>query len=423
MQRYMAMLVFVILFTATIDSGAASGDENWPQWRGPDGTGVAAAGEYPMTFSKSKNVKWKVELPGRGSSTPAVWGESIFVTCAIDGEDGVICYGFDGKEKWRQKLGKEKAGKHRNASGSNASPVVNGQNLVVYYKSGTVACLTHAGEVLWTKNLIKEYGKDTLYWDRGTSPVLAAGNVVIAVMQEGGSYLVSLDLASGDVVWKSEREYNVNKESNHAYTTPAVVDLDGREAIVVWGADHLDAWDAEKGEKLWQANDFNPKNEKHWRAIASAAVDSEVAIVPYGRGNFVRAMKLADATGDVTESHKLWEKSDLGSDVPTPILHGDQVIVLADRGSVFCFDKLTGEEKWQVKLPKGRAKYFASPVMAGDTIYLTREDGVIMVGKETEGTLKVYAENDMGEATIATPVPIRNHLLVRGLKHLFMIGK
>ncbi len=416
MNRYLLLLASMILTVP------ASAQENWPQWRGPDGNGVAVTGDYPVTFSGLKNVKWKAELPGRGSSTPAVWGDSIFVTCSIDGEDGAICFGFDGKEKWRQKFGKEKPGKHRNGSGSNASPVVTDRYVVVYYKSSTVACLTHAGNVVWKKNLIQEYGEDTLWWDRATSPVLAAGNAVIAVMQEGGSYLVAFDLASGDVAWKAPRDYDVNTESNHAYTTPVALNVDGRETIVVWGADHLDAWDAKSGEKLWQAGDFNPENKQNWRAIASAAVDSEVAIVPYGRGKFLRAMKLANASGDVTESHRLWEKSGLGSDVPTPILFGNQLILLTDTGKVFCFDKTTGEEKWQVKLPKGRGKYFASPVVAGDSIFFTREDGVIMVAKLTGDTLKIFAENKMGEPTIATPVPIREHLLVRGEKHLFLIG-
>ena len=413
---------YLLLFTLMALTASASAEENWPQWRGPQGDGVAVAGDYPVTFSKSKNVKWKVELPGKGSSTPAVWGNLIFVTCAIEGEDGVICFDFDGTEKWRQKLGKEKVGKHRNGSGSNASPVVNDRYVVVYYKSATVACLTHAGNVVWKKNLIKDYGKDTLYWDRATSPVLAAGNAVVAVMQEGGSFLVAYELTSGKIAWKSPREYNVNKESNHSYTTPVTLDIDGKETIVVWGADHLDAWDAEKGEKLWQANDFNPGNEQHWRAIASAAVDSEVAVVPFGRGDFVRGMKVTDASGDITDSHRLWQKSDLGADVPTPVLNGDDVILLTDTGKVCCLNKTTGDEKWQVKLPKGRGKYFASPVLAGDALFMTREDGVIMVGKIEEDTLKILAENKMGEPTIATPIPIRNHLLVRGAKHLFLIG-
>jgi outer membrane protein assembly factor BamB len=363
-----------------------------------------------------------VELPGKGSSTPAVWGESIFVTCSIDGEDGVICLGFDGAEKWRQKLGKEEPGRHRNGSGSNASPVVTDRYVIVYYKSATVACLTHSGNVVWKKNLVDDYGQDTLWWDRATSPVLAAGKAVIAVMQEGGSYVAAFDLVSGEVAWKQSRDYEANAESNHAYTTPAVIDLDGKETIVVWGADHLDAWDAQTGEKLWQAGDFNPRNKQNWRAIASAAVDSDVAIVPYGRGNFLRAMKLSGARGDITASHLLWEKSELGADVPTPTLHGNLVILLTDTGKVYCFDKTTGDEKWQVKLPKGRGKYFASPVVAGDSIFFTREDGVIMAAQASDSELKIFAENEMAEATIATPVPIRNHLLVRGEKHLFLIG-
>ena len=136
----------------------------------------------------------------------------------------------------------------------------------------------------------------------------------------------------------------------------------------------------------------------------------------------MRALKLDGADGDITDSHRLWEKSDIGADVPTPVLNGDQLLLLTDRGTVFSFEKLTGEEQWQVTLPKAKAKYFASPVLAGDAMFLTREDGVIMAAEMKEGTLKIYAENEMGESTIATPVPIRNQLLVRGVKHLFLIG-
>ena len=184
----------------------------------------------------------------------------------------------------------------------------------------------------------------------------------------------------------------------------------------------MDAWDAKSGEKLWYAGDFNPKSEKFWRTIASAVSDSDVAIVPFGRGKFLRAMKLAGADGDVTDSHRLWERSGVGADVPTPVLNGDQVVVLHDKGRVFCLDKFTGAEKWRGKLPKARGKYFASPVLAGDSVFFTREDGVILVARISNETLEIRAENDMGEAVIATPIPIRNHLLVRGVKHLFLIG-
>src|SRR3989337_60845 len=96
--------------------------ENWPQWRGPLGTGVAVDGNYPLDFSRDEGVAWKVELPGRGSSTPAVWGGQIFVTCGIDRQDGIVCYGLDGVDRWRRTLGPERAGKHPNGTGSNPSP-------------------------------------------------------------------------------------------------------------------------------------------------------------------------------------------------------------------------------------------------------------------------------------------------------------
>src|SRR5262245_43160235 len=108
-------------------------EENWPQWRGPLGTGVAAQGDYPVNFNSDDGLAWKIDLPGVGSSTPAVWGERIFVTCGIDGHDSIVCYDLDGQPKWRQQFGAERVGRHRNGSGSNPSPVTDGQRVVAYY--------------------------------------------------------------------------------------------------------------------------------------------------------------------------------------------------------------------------------------------------------------------------------------------------
>src|SRR3954470_10480963 len=112
----------VALSLGAVADASSIASENWPQWRGPLGSGVAAAGDYPVKFSNTEGVQWKVDLPGRGTSTPAVWDDRIFVTCAINGQDGVLCYDTQGKELWRKELGKERQGKHRNASGSNSSP-------------------------------------------------------------------------------------------------------------------------------------------------------------------------------------------------------------------------------------------------------------------------------------------------------------
>ncbi len=399
----------------------ATAAENWPQWRGPQGTGVAPAGSYPVNFSPDQGVAWKITLPGLGASTPAVWGGRVFVTCGIDGIDGVVGYDLaTAKELWREQFSAERAGKHRNASGSNPSPVTDGENLVVYYKSGTLACLDLDGKQKWKTNLQDSYGKDTLWWDLGTSPVLAGDRVLVAVVHEGPSFLVAFDLATGKEIWKTERNYKTPKEADQAYTTPQVVKLDGKDVVVTWGADHLTGHDVATGKLLWQSGGFNPKNEGFWRVIASATVADGIAVVPWGRGNFLTGVRLG-GEGDITKSGRLWEKAEIGADVPTAVVSDGRAIILGDTGKLTCLDLKTGDELWSHDLPKNRNKYYASPVLAGDTLYCTREDGVIFVCEVTADGCKQLAENNMGERIIATPVPVNNSLLIRGEQQLFRI--
>jgi outer membrane protein assembly factor BamB len=399
----------------------ASLAENWPQWRGPLGTGVAADGEYPVKFSEENGVAWKAELPGRGTSTPAVWGERIFLTCGIDGQDSVVCYDMAGSEKWRKQLGAERAGKHRNGSGSNPSPVTDGERVVVYFKTGTVACFDFDGQLLWKTNLQELYGEDTLWWDLGSSPVLAGDRVIVAAIHEGPSYLVALDLSNGKVLWKTDREYDNARESDQAYTTPQVAKIDGKDVIISWGADHLTGHDVATGELLWESGGFNPQNEGMWRVIASAAIGEGVAVVPYGRGDYLAGVRLG-GNGDITETNRLWTKQRIGADVPTAVVHDGKVYALTDAGLVTCLDLVTGDEVWSANLPRNRNKYYASPVLAGDLLYCTREDGVVFVGRVSDEGFEQLAENSMGESIIATPVPIRGGLLLRGSEHLFWIA-
>ncbi|MCA9260767.1 MAG: PQQ-binding-like beta-propeller repeat protein, partial [Planctomycetales bacterium] len=159
------------------------------------------------------------------------------------------------------KFGKERAGKHKNGSGSNPSPVCSEEGVFVYYKSGDVAAVSHQGVVRWSRNIQKDHGPDTLWWDLGTSPVLVDGKLVVAVMQEGESYIVALGTADGELAWKQPRQYQRPTESDHAYTTPQVVDIDGRPTLVVWGADHLTGHDVQTGELLWDVTGFNPTEQ------------------------------------------------------------------------------------------------------------------------------------------------------------------
>ncbi|MGD9636979.1 MAG: PQQ-binding-like beta-propeller repeat protein [Pirellulales bacterium] len=410
-------LVVVVVFTA---EGLAA--EDWPQWRGPLASGVAAAGEYPTNFSSDEAVAWKVELPGAGCSTPIVWGDSIYVTSGDDGKDAVVSYGMDGRERWRHTFGAERPGKHRNGSGSNPSPATDGKHLVVYYKSGTLACFSLEGEEKWQFNVQEKYGPDTLWWDLGTSPVIADNRVILAVMQGDDSYLAAFDIDTGKELWKVPRKYVCMEESDQAYTTPQVVNVDGRDQLVVWGADHLTGHDLDTGDVIWECGGFNPNGEANWRVIASPAIESGMAIVPYGRGEYLAGVRLG-GKGDVTGSARVWEKQGRGvsSDVPTPAVRDGRAYVLNDAGRIVCLNVGSGDELWSDDLPRNRNKYFSSPVIGGDKLYAAREDGMIFVGRITDDGFELLSENDMGEPTIAAPVPIRGGLLVRGREHLFRI--
>ena len=416
------MKIFFLLATLLFSLNLSAVADNWPRWRGPEGTSVTGKGSFPTEFSHSKNVLWKVKLPGVGSSTPIVWGDQIFVTSGNDGEDSVQAYDWNGSLAWQQKLGPERPGKHKNGSGSNSSPITDGENLYVYFKSGTVASVTLAGELNWETNLQEKYGEDTLWWDLGTSPVFAGGNIVVAVMQEGDSYVVALNPDDGSEVWKVDRTYPVKKETGQSYTTPYVAEIDGRETMVIWGADRLTGHDPKDGKVLWTCEGFNPEDKPMWRVIGSPAITDGIAVVPFGRTKFCAGVKMG-GNGDITKTARLWERNDLGADCPTPVGRDGRVYVLSDRGQINCIEAATGKDIWKDAIPRASAKYYSSPILAGDLLYCAREDGVLATVEVSDDGMKVLAQNDMGERLAAAPVPINDKLLVRGVEHLFCIGK
>ena len=413
------MLLFLSLLVAT--STVAISAENWPQWRGPDGLSLTGAGDYPTEFSAEKNVLWKAELPGVGSSTPIVWGDNIFVTSGIDGEDGLTAYDWSGEIVWQEKLGPERPGKHKNGSGSNPSPITDGKQLVVYYKSGTVASFTLDGELQWKTNLQERYGEDTLWWDLGTSPIFAGGNIVIAVMQEGESYVVALDPTDGSEVWKVDRTFPVQKETGQSYTTPYLTEIDGQETIVIWGADRLTGHDLVDGKTLWTCGGFNPEDKAMWRVIASPGFTGDIAVVPYGRTDFTAGVRMG-GDGDITETARLWTRDDLGADCPTPVARDGRAYLLTDRGEIHCLDAETGKDIWADKIPRASAKYYSSPILAGNILFCAREDGMLTTVEVGEDGMKVLSQNEMGERLAAAPVPVRDKLLVRGVTHLFCLA-
>ena len=199
----------------------ATAEVNWPGWRGPLSNGTAAPGNYPTKWNP-ENVLWKVDIPGKGFSTPIVWDKHIYLTTGADGLDTVLAFDWSGKQLWQKQLGSEVAGKHQNGSGSNSSATTDGSAAFVFFKSGNFAALELDGSIRWKTNLFERYGEDNRFWDFGTSPVLTKKDVVIAEMHDGESWLAAFDKKTGDVRWKIARNYETAREGRQGYTTPLV---------------------------------------------------------------------------------------------------------------------------------------------------------------------------------------------------------
>ncbi len=413
------------ILAVLIATAAVAPAQNWPQWRGPDGNGVAAPGKYPVTFSASNDTLWKAPLPGKGGSTPIVWGDRIVLTSGVgegtNGLDGVLCFDWAGKLLWQVTLGRQRPGRHRRGSGSCPSAVTDGTRFFAYFKSGTLVALDIGGKVLWRTNLQERYGKDTLNWDLGTSPVLVGGNVVVAVMQEGDSYVVALKPDSGEIVWKVDRNFPCKDECRQSYTTPLVTALEGRTVFVLWGADRLTGHDAATGAMLWQCGGFNPDNKANWRNIASPALSRGIALVPYGREQFLAGVRIG-GSGDVTATARLWERRGIGTDSATPVALGGNAYLLNFKGKVWGLDLQTGRDLWTAVLPVGRGVFYASPVLAADLLYACREEGDVYVCRISSAGLDVLNQTRFDDFFVASPVLVRDRLLLRGERHLYCVG-
>ncbi len=412
-----------LLFVAS-QSGLAADVPEWRAWRGPHGNGSVELGNYPIKFNSEKYL-WRTELPGKGCSTPILLQGLIYVTAPVEGTDALLCYDLQGAEKWRTVFGKENAGKHRNGSGSNASPATDGKAIFVYFKSGTLAAVELDGSVRWKTDIVARFGKDTLYWDHGTSPVVTEKHVIMTRMHEGESWLAAFDKQTGDIAWKVARNYSVPTECDHGYTTPLVIQHQGKESILVWGAEHLTIHNASDGQVTWSCGNFNPDGNKLWPAIATPVIVGDMVVIAYGRNDRgiprLYGIRLT-GSGDVTKTNHVWRRDDVGTFVPTPVAYKGRVILVRDRGEVASIDPATGKTVWEGAFPKNRSNYYASPLVAGDKLYAPREDGVVYVASIANDEFEVLSENDMAESVIGSPVPAGNRILIRGEKHLFCIA-
>ena len=422
-----ATLVSFLSLFGSASAQTAATDSDWLNWRGPSQNGFTKQTGFPTSLD-SKTLKWKTALPGKGCSTPIVVGDAIYVTSPTGDKDALVSLDRSGEQNWVCKFGLQDKGKHRNGSGSNASPVSDGKAIFVYFKSGTLAAVEPDGEIRWQVDLIKKFGKVNIFWDHGTSPVLTSKHLIFARIHGGKSWVAAFDKTTGKIAWKVDRNFKTPIEGDHCYSTPVVIKHDDVESILVWGAEHLTIHNAADGEVTWSCGGFNVDKIKLWPSVASPLVVGDMVIVPSGRDDkkipILHGVRIESmAMGDQTDSAHVWKRTDVSTFVPSPTAHDGKVYLVRDRGQVECLDPKTGDSIWSDSLPRNRNKYYSSPLITDGLIFAPREDGVVFTIGIADGKFSLRSTDDLKESVISSPIPMGNNVLVRGERHLFCFGK
>ncbi|MGI9467713.1 MAG: PQQ-binding-like beta-propeller repeat protein [Rubripirellula sp.] len=432
MRPRIFQIFFAALSILAVSATVGSAADSWPQWRGKFQNGAATGDDFPTHWSQEQGVAWQSELPGLGGSTPVTANKTAYITTGVQGKNQLLAFDLEtGTQKWAVALGSDRGGKHRKGSGSNPSPIVDGDHVFAYFRSGDLASVDSSGKVLWSKNLQSLFGEDTLWWDLGSSPVLTKAAIVVAVMQSGPSYLVAFDKNTGQELWKFDRALNAPEEAAQSYSTPVVVSVKGEEAIAVMGADHLTINRTSDGKLLGKLGGFNPNQEQYWRSISSPVADGNIILCPYARGDTLTAVDIESLAEGKGKDAILWFRDDLGSDVPTPAAHLGRAYVVSDgkssKGTITCVNLANGKSEWTVKLPKSRGGYSSSPLIAGNHLYVTQENGTTFVlGPLDEGQPAVVSKNVIADDepfTVASPIPYQKSLLLRSRHKLYRIVK
>jgi len=412
----------------------ASASADWMQWRGPTGNGTAPGAKPPLEWSGSKNVKWKIEIPGRGSSTPVVSGDNIFVTTAIDtkkkakagaagGRDApdseyqfvVMCIDrTSGETRWQKTTAElvPHSGHHDTHGYASASPITDGKHVWAHFGSRGTFCLTIKGDLVWSRSNLGKMKTRGDFGD-GSSPVLHGSTLIVPWDHEGDSYITALNAKTGKTIWKTPRE------EGSSWTTPLVVEHGGKKQIIQSGPGYARSYDLKDGKEVWRADG------QTGRPVASpVAADGMVYIGSGFRGAFLGAYKLDGAKGDITESDSVaWSLDEGTPDVPSPLLSEGRLYFHQKRDGVFsCHDAKTGKAHYSRERINGLRSVYASPVAAGGHVFLTARDGTTVVIKDSP-KLEIVTTNKLGEPVDATPVPVGNELFIRAEKHLYCIAE
>jgi outer membrane protein assembly factor BamB len=430
--RRSALLPAVVLLA--VSAGAQSAQQAWPQWRGPLATGVSPTARPPMEWSESKNVRWKVELPGRGSSTPVIWGDHVFVLTAAPvgvelaashdsrGTRGQIVphrmmvLAFDrktGKTVW-ERVAREQApheGYHQQfGTWASSSAVTDGEVVIASFESRGIYAYDMNGKPLWEVDLGDKQMRNQ--FGEGATPALFKDRLVVVWDHQGESFIAALDKRTGKEIWRKARE------EVDSWGTPLVVETGGKPQAVTGAMNRIRSYDLATGDLVWESAGLtaNP--------IPSPVYSDGLVILMSGyRGNSLKAVRLADARGDITNTPAVvWTFDRDTPYVPSPLLYDNILYFLkGNTGVLSAFDAKSGEPHYQLQRIEGVPNVFASPVGADGRVIVLGQDGSAAVLKHGPA-YEVLATNKLDDRFDASPALVGNELYLRGYRYLYCVA-
>ncbi len=429
------LLPAVILTVGILNAQNPTADRFWPQWRGPHATGVSQHADPPVEWSDTKNIRWKVEIPGRGNASPVVWNDRIFLLTAIPvGVEGpaqheprgglrprgkhrfvvMAINRADGKILWERTVREQEpheAGHTDNSTWASGSAVTDGEHVFAYFESFGLYAFDLDGKVLWEKDfgdkrMRNEFGE-------GSTPALYGNRLVIVWDHMGDqSFVTVLDKNTGREIWRT------NRDEIDTWATPLVVEHNGRSQAIVPGMNRLRSYDLETGAIVWESDGLtmNP-------IPSPVAADGMVFAMSGFRGNDLKAIRLADARGNIDGTSAIvWSLDRDTPYVPSPLLYDGILYFLKNNnGILFALDAKTGKPHYQNQRLDGVPNVFASPVAAGGRVYFPGREGTTLVIRHGP-TFEVLAKNTLDDAFDASPALVDKEMFLRGRRYLYSIA-
>jgi outer membrane protein assembly factor BamB len=418
MKRCLVVCSLLLILT----SPAAA--ENWPQWRGPHNDGISTETNLPTEWSATKNVLWKLKMPGMGGSTPAIWGDRMFLTSAEGNDIVLLCVSTDGKELWKRKLGGGGTRLYMRGEGNcaSASPSTDGKHVWVFTGNGDLDCFDFDGKEVWAFNAQERYGAFKIMHGMHSTPLLDGDRLYVQLLHAGGFHVMALDKMTGKEIWKIERKSDGRGEGQHSYASP-VLWRKGKDAyLIIHGCDYATAHRLDDGAEIWRVGGLNPKDRYRpdLRFVASPLATPDLIVIPSAKNHGVVGLK-PDAEGSVMpgSKHEQWRMPNGTPDVPSPLIYDGLVYLCGEWGQLTCLEAKTGKELYSQKLHRDR--YRASPVYAGGNLYLTSRDGTITVVK-VGPKFEQVAVNKLPDEITASPVVSGGRIYLRGFDTLYAIG-